>query len=1002
MKQPTHRGTRSVKALAKRAVKWNTAAQCVRHPAPAPVAGETATQGAELPIADGVCIWSVNVRSLRSDTRRAELFYRISVGKPHILALQETWLDNSSEQIHIPGYRECLRCDRSEGKKAGWGGIVVYHRDDCDNLVCIHKSETAERGWCTLTTNLGPILVGNWYRPPDGEESQITTLADELDRFQEDHVGTVLVGDINIHHRKWLVHSNANTNSGQLLQDIATGHNLSQLISHPTRGDYLLDLVLTDMRAWASTRVLPPVADHAIVEVVLAVPVPHSHKIPRRLWYFNKADWNSIIQDIGHFDKTQLTKCSADDGAELVSTALRKTMFRHIPNRILAERKATHPWIDEECEAAIREKATAFGGDSYKDKAKDCANLLRHKYVQYRTALKQELAALPRGSKRWWRLNRELLDKKTSCQTIPPLKRHDKTWATEAVDKANLFACKFRSKSALPATVVEFETQLRAASRQTGFLAIRLRWARKALHELSLNTATGPDGIPARVLRRCAQPLSLLVVILARLFLSQGKWPELWRLHHIIPLFKKGAAAEPGNYRGVHLTSILSKVVERVLARVLCSYFVSANLYGNTQWAFQPERSSKDLVTYCMLCWLWAFHKGKKVGLLLSDISGAFDRVCTPYLVKKLACVGTHEAFLALLSSYLAPRTAKVVVNGSASDPYVIENEVYQGTVLGPPLWNIFFSDVSTAIPADFVEAKFADDLNVFRSFDQGTDNSEILCALRTCQQSIHEWGRVNRVTFDPSKEHMVVLSRSEPSGETFKFLGPLIDGKLTMVEEIGRIRGKTRPKVKAILRMRSFYNTASLIMQFKAHALPHIEGSTGAVFHASSTQLSRIDVIQESFIRELGISDRDAFLQHNLAPSRLRRNIAALGLIHKVVIGKAHPALKDFFPSKDARSCHPTRLSTHRHTQQVQDFCDGSQSQQFQHSLFGMVKIYNLLPQRAVDQRTVTAFQKFLTRMARDYAQRGNAFQDLFCPRQIRPEGLNNCGVLDGHRLFN
>ena len=48
----------------------------------------------------------------------------------------------------------------------------------------------------------------------------------------------------------------------------------------------------------------------------------------------------------------------------------------------------------------------------------------------------------------------------------------------------------------------------------------------------------------------------------------------------------------------------------------------------------------------------------------------------------------------------------------------ILENTVFQGTVLGPPLWNSFFADVS--IPAKSTggrESMFADDLNVFQEF---------------------------------------------------------------------------------------------------------------------------------------------------------------------------------------------------------------------------------------------------------------------------------------------
>ena len=89
-----------------------------------------------------------------------------------------------------------------------------------------------------------------------------------------------------------------------------------------------------------------------------------------------------------------------------------------------------------------------------------------------------------------------------------------------------------------------------------------------------------------------------------------------------------------------------------------------------------------------------------------------------PYLLAKLQNFGVGTAFLNFLDAYLSPREGRVVVQGSCSDPFEIANSVFQGTVLGPPLWNTFFSDVSAAARhTGGKEQMFADDLNVFREF---------------------------------------------------------------------------------------------------------------------------------------------------------------------------------------------------------------------------------------------------------------------------------------------
>ena len=53
--------------------------------------------------------------------------------------------------------------------------------------------------------------------------------------------------------------------------------------------------------------------------------------------------------------------------------------------------------------------------------------------------------------------------------------------------------------------------------------------------------------------------------------LACGIWPETWRLHLIVPIFKRGSTYKTTNYRGIRLTFVLSKLAEKII----CSRFVS-------------------------------------------------------------------------------------------------------------------------------------------------------------------------------------------------------------------------------------------------------------------------------------------------------------------------------------------------------------------------------------------------------------------------------------------
>ena len=160
-----------------------------------------------------------------------------------------------------------------------------------------------------------------------------------------------------------------------------------------------------------------------------------------------------------------------------------------------------------------------------------------------------------------------------------------------------------------------------------------------------------------------------------------------------------------------------------------------------------------------------------------------------------------------------------MVVEGTASDEFEIADTVFQGTVLGPPLWNIFFSDVTQ--PASSLggdPSLFADDLAMFQKFAKTETNEQIHRHMHLCRTRVHKWGRVNRVAFDPSKEHVVVIHPTLGEGDPFKLLGLLIDHKLIMDVGIEKILSQARPKIRAILRTKPHYNVAELITQFKTH----------------------------------------------------------------------------------------------------------------------------------------------------------------------------------------
>ena len=158
--------------------------------------------------------------------------------------------------------------------------------------------------------------------------------------------------------------------------------------------------------------------------------------------------------------------------------------------------------------------------------------------------------------------------------------------------------------------------------------------------------------------------------------------------------------------------------------------------------------------------------------------------------------------------------------------------------------------------------------------------------------------------------------------------------------------------------------------MLYKAHLLSFIEYRTPAIYHATRLCLSRIDAIQNRFLKDVGIDNVEALVEFHLAPLSTRRDMAMLGLIHRTALGKGPQQFQTFFRKHDsALTLHDPRA--------------GSRSLLIKRSALGLVAIYNLLPHSFRAARSVPAFQKSLQEMVTKYATSGHPqWSEVFSPR--------------------
>ena len=162
--------------------------------------------------------------------------------KPDIIAIVETWLNNniSDEEIALDNYTLARRDRRMDIKTRG-GGVMVYVNN---RLKFFEMSgdiySNFDAMWIKNFEDKKLLLkLGLFYRPPDGTESELHLLLNELKRSKGED--TVILGDFNFRDIDW-THSTSST-YGKLFLDEINSLALVQCVKKQTRGNSVLDLI---------------------------------------------------------------------------------------------------------------------------------------------------------------------------------------------------------------------------------------------------------------------------------------------------------------------------------------------------------------------------------------------------------------------------------------------------------------------------------------------------------------------------------------------------------------------------------------------------------------------------------------------------------------------------------------------------------------------------------------------------------------------------------------
>ena len=761
----------------------------------------------------------LNVRSLANkvddllDVRRAQLV--------DVLFLTETWHDGDAvclRRLRADGFQVVDRPRprlRADTLATNHGGIVVIAVPGV-RLTVVDlgiKPAMFELLCVRVVSGASSFVAAAIYRPGSAAISAefFAEMSDVLDRLATFAEPVLLTGDLNIRLER-----STNPETSQFVHMLAA-HGLAHSTTPATHvlGGALDVVVLrADMLPSRVDVIDAGLSDHWLLRwtMPLARSSPVYSSTTGRSWSRLDTDaFRTAIRSSQLGRPESWADLDVDDLARLYDSEITSLMDRLIPVRtVRCRRRPSDPWFDDECRVAKRSVrhleresrradptdvvVAAAATAAWTARRREYRDLLRRKRETFWTAKIDAERSTPR---QLWR----------SIDTLMG-RGHSPTPNAVSADEMHRF---FDAKVA---GVRASTSDAPPPSFSVAPLGCVLRVFRPlttadvvaAVRALP-DKQCASDPLPTRLLK---DNVDLLVPFLVETFnrsLSLGVVPSVFKSAYVTPLLKKADLdpADAKSYRPISNLTVLSKLLERLVARQLLEYLTTSKLLPRLQSAYRAHHSTETAVLRVLADILRAVDSGDLALLTLLDLSAAFDTVDHETLLHRLeVSYGLGGTVRGWFASYLSGRSQFVRSGSAATTPTAVLSGVPQGSVLGPILFLLYTADLLGLVETYGLRPHlYADDTQIYGSCRPG-DTAQLQNRMSACVGDIRSWMQSNRLQLNTAKtevlwctsarrqnqipdDSLVVGSDFVPPVRSVRDLGIYLDSDLSMRTHVTR-----------------------------------------------------------------------------------------------------------------------------------------------------------------------------------------------------------------------
>lgn len=755
-----------------------------------------------------------------------------------IIGVTESWINTVNRdylaEFSIPGY-SLFSCERHEREG---GGVLLYVKSTLHPITkSIQKIDNINASFIQLNFQSRKIVIGIIYRPPSQTAATDNQLYDQIAEICCENE-TVIFGDFNLPIRRW--GDPLNSHTGLSLYANLLESSLHQLVEQPTRGENILDLVLTTNESIVSNVLVGPEfssSDHRVITFSVPINKSKVKESKERVPDYQRANFRKLRNILMHTDWSELSSNnSINEAWKIFTYNLTKAVDASVPLRNRRSIANSKPkWWNTEIKNSLLAKKRAY--HKYK-LTKENSDKIEH------DRLRRNSKVLIKKSKKNLELHianssktnpKEFFSyirkKKTLPSEIGPLTMQNGEYTEDDTTMANIlnkyfstvFTEEDNSERQPTPCILSNNAFLNTCTFEENEIL-------RAINKIKVNKTPGPDRISPRIIKEAKNELIKPLSMLFSKSLSTGKVPDEWKLANVTPIFKKGDKSQSQNYRPISLTSIVGKLMESLIRDKTVAFLENNNIIKDSQHGFRNKRS-------CLTNLLDFFHHvynlfddTRAVDVIYLDFQKAFDKVPHKRLINKVKAHGITGNLVSWIEDWLSDRKQRVVINGKSSDWTNVSSGVPQGSVLGPILFIIYINDIDENIKCKI--SKFADDTKIANRADSETQRHLLQSDLDT----LVEWSNTWLMNFNINKCHVLHIGNSNPRVsytmenapikcvEREKDLGVVISTDLKQSNQCSEVVKTANKLIGFIGRSFSFKTEKIILTLYNSLVRPHLE----------------------------------------------------------------------------------------------------------------------------------------------------------------------------------